>query len=100
MDIFGKNSVRYFFLFFLFLPPAGYFADAAGEVAGAAEEYAKTKCDRGEVEMRCRDARVIFQSMLFKSLGGSSEAEWVIKFFNQSVADNADSPASEITIRF
>ncbi len=79
---------------------AGHLGAAAG-VMGAAEEYARAKCSRPEVEERCRQAGVVFQPMIFDSLGGgSSEAERVIKSLNQAVADNTDSPIGEIATRF
>ena len=53
------------------------------------------------MEERCRLAGVVFQPMVFDSLGGvSSEADRVIKSLNQAVADNTDSPPSEIATRF
>ena len=80
---------------------ASHLGAAAREVLGAAEEYARTKCSRQEVEERCRQAGVVFQPMIFDSLGGvSSEADRVIKSLNQAVAENTDSPIGEIATRF
>ena len=80
---------------------AGHLGAAAAEVMGAAEEYVRTKCGRQDMEERCRLAGVVFQPMVFDSLGGvSSEADRVIKSLNQAVADNTDSPPSEIATRF
>ncbi len=68
---------------------------------GAAEEYVRTKCSREEVEERCRQVGVVFQPMIFYSLGGVSlEADRVIKSLNQAVADNTDSPIGESATRF
>ena len=40
---------------------ASHLDDAAREVLGAAEEYVKTKCQRGDMERRCREIGVVFQ---------------------------------------
>ena len=74
---------------------------AAGEVCGAAEEYVRTKCSRADVERRCAGVGVVFQPLIFESLGGVSvEAERVIKSLNQVVASNTDSPYGEVATRF
>ena len=58
---------------------AGHLGDAAAEPLGAAEAYARTKCARSDIETRCREAGVVFQPLIFESLGGvSSEAERVL----------------------
>ena len=49
---------------------AGHLDRAAGERLGAAEEYVKTKCGRGDMERRCREARITFQPLIFEFLGG------------------------------
>ena len=57
---------------------AGHLDNAAGAPLGAAEEYVKAKCGRGDTERRCREAGVVFQPMIFESTGGvSAEAERV-----------------------
>ena len=44
---------------------------------------------------------VVFQPMIFESLEGVSvQARGVIKFINKAVAENLDSPVSEIAQRF
>jgi hypothetical protein len=69
----------------------GHLAAAANEPVGAAEDHARTKCARGDVERRCRDAGIIFQPMIFESTGGvSAEAERVLKSLNKAVAANSD----------
>ena len=53
---------------------------AAGEPLGAAEDYVKNKCGRGDTERRCQEAGVVFQPMIFESTGGvPAEAERVLK---------------------
>ena len=80
---------------------AGHLGVAAREVLGAAEEYARTKCARGEIERRCRSAGVVFQPMIFESFGGVSvEAERVLKSLNKAVAINTDSSEEEVATRF
>ena len=80
---------------------AGHLVAAGAEVLGAAEEYARSKCSREEVERRCGEAGIVFQPMIFESLGGvPSEADGVIKCLNQAVAENTDSPAGEVATRF
>ena len=75
--------------------------DAARESLGAAEEYAKTKCRRGDMERRCREIGVVFQPMIFESTGGvSAEAERVIKCLNKAVAANSDSTEVVVATRF
>ena len=76
-------------------------AAASQESLGAAEEYVRQKCGRREMESRCRSAGMVFQPMIFESLGGvSSEAEGVIKSLNRAVAENEDSRESEVARRF
>ena len=75
--------------------------DAAMEPLGAAEEYAKTKCQRGDMERRCREIGVVFQPMIFESTGGvSAEAERVIKCLNKAVAADPDSTVVVVATRF
>ena len=74
---------------------------AAREVLGAAEDYVRHKCSRADTEARCRAAGMVFQPMIFESLGGVSvEARGVIKSINRAVAENLDSPLSEVAQRF
>jgi len=80
---------------------ASHLASAAAERLGAAEEYVRTKCTRADMENRCRQAGVVFQPMVFESLGGvSGEAVKVIKSLNQVVAAATDSPHGEVATRF
>jgi len=80
---------------------AGHLESASRESLGAAEVYARAKCGRGDMERRCRDAGVIFQPMIFESLGGvSSEAEQVIKSLNKAVAGNIDSSEEVVATQF
>ena len=80
---------------------AGHLDRAAGERLGAAEEYVKTKCGRGDMETRCRQAGVKFQPLIFESLGGvSCEAERVIKSLNKAVAANTDTSEEVVATRF
>ena len=83
-------------------PQAGsHRATAARRSLGAAEEYVLHKCSRRDMELRCRDAGMVFQPMIFESLGGvSSEADDVIKSINRAVAENSDSRVSEVATRF
>ena len=61
---------------------AGHLADAAA--LGAAEEYVKTKCGGGDSERHSQEAVVVFQPMVFESLGGVSvEAERMIKYWTK-----------------
>ena len=61
-------------------PQAAVHLANAQESLGAAEAYTRTKCDRAQMAERCRVAGVVFQPMIFESLGGVSvEAEGVIK---------------------
>ena len=74
---------------------------AAREPLGAAEEYVRTKCSRGDIEQRCRDAGVVFQPLIFESFGGvSEEAMGVLRCINKAVADINDSAESEVATRF
>ena len=78
-----------------------HLASAVVESLGAAEEYVRTKCGREQTEERCRRAGVIFQPMIFESLGGGSgEAERVIKSLNKAVAENTDTSESEVATLF
>jgi len=80
---------------------AGHLDNAAREPLGAAEEYVKTKCGRGETERRCREVGVVFQPMIFESTGGvSAEAERVLKCLNKAVAGNSDSSEEVVATRF
>ena len=55
---------------------ASHLVAAATEVVGAAEEYVRTKALRRDIERRCAEVGVVFQAMIFESLGGVSvEAE-------------------------
>ena len=75
--------------------------DGARESLGAAESYALQKCSRRDMEARCRAAGMVFQPMIFESLGGvSSEADSVIQCLNRAVAENTDSRLSEVATRF
>ena len=74
---------------------------AARESLGAAESYVRTKCGRRDMEARCQAAGVVFQPMIFESLGGASvEARGVIKLLNRAVAENFDSPLNEVAQQF
>ena len=80
---------------------AGHLREAAAGALGAAEDYVRTKCGRGEVERRCREAGVIFQPMIFESFGGvACEAERVIKSLNRAVAVNEDSSYEVVATLF
>eukprot|EP00973_Karenia_brevis_P009824 1328401-Karenia_brevis.AAC.1 len=66
---------------------------AASEPLGAAEQYVRSKCSRGEVERLCQQAGVVFQLMIFESMGGvSAEAERVLKSLIKAIAVNSGSP--------
>ena len=59
------------------------------------------KASRAAVAQRCAEAGVVFQPLIFESLGGvSSEADDVIKSINRAVAENSDSRLSEIATLF
>ena len=80
---------------------AGHLSQASGESLGAAEAYVKTKCARGDMERRCREAGVVFQPLIFESFGGvSSEADRVLKCLNKAVAVNTDASEQEVATRF
>ena len=49
---------------------ASHLASAAVESVGAAEEYVRTKAARRDIERRCAEVGVVFQPMIFESLGG------------------------------
>ena len=71
------------------------------EALGAAEDYVGIKCGRQNTEERCRNAGVVFQPMIFESLGGvSKEAELVIKSINKAVAENTDTSETEVATHF
>jgi hypothetical protein len=78
-----------------------HLVSAVAEALGAAEEYVRTKCGRQNTEERCRNAGVVFQPMIFESLGGvSKEAELVIKSINKAVAENTDTSETEVATHF
>ena len=53
------------------------------------------------MEARCAELGVLFQPLIFESLGGVSlEAERVIKSLNQAVAAATDSQYGEVATRF
>ena len=80
---------------------AGHLDNAAAEPLGAAEDYVKTKCGRGDTERRCREAGIVFQPMIFESTGGvSTEAERVLKCLNKAVAGNTYSSEVVVATRF
>ena len=80
---------------------AAHLGAASVESVGAAEEYVRTKAARRDIESRCAAAGVVFQPMIFESLGGVSvEAERVIKCLNKLVAVNNDSREGEIAPLF
>ena len=80
---------------------AGHLDNTARGSLGAAEEYAKAKCARGEIERRCRDAGVVFQLMIFEFTGEvSAEAERVVKCLNKAVAGNFDASEVVVATRF
>ena len=65
------------------------------------EEYARTKCARGDMARRCRDAGVVFQPLIFESFGGVSvEADRVLKSLNKAVAGNTDTSEEVVATRF
>ena len=79
----------------------GHLGAASVEPLGAAEEYARTKCARADIARRCQEASVIFQPMIFESLGGvSSEADRIIKCLNKAVAVNSDTSEEVVATRF
>ena len=79
----------------------GHLGASSAEPCGAAEEYARTKCARGDIERRCAEAGVVFQPMIFESLGGvSSEADRVLKCLNKAVAVNTDSSEEVVATQF
>ena len=61
----------------------------------------RTKCARGDIARRCRDAGIIFQPMIFESFGGvSAEAEKVVLSLNKAVAGNTDISQEVVATRF
>ena len=50
-----------------------YLDNAHGRL-GAAEAYTRSKCDRAQMGERLKVAGVVFQPMIFESLGGVSVA--------------------------
>ena len=83
------------------LQAAGHLGAESSQPLGAAEEYVRTKCARGEVERRCREAGVVFQPMIFESFGGVSvEAERVIKSLNKAVAVNSEASEEVVATHF
>ena len=79
----------------------GHLGASSAEPCGAAEEYAKAKCARGEIARRCAEANVVFQPMIFESFGGvSSEADRVLKCLNNAVAVNTDSSHEVVATQF
>ena len=82
-------------------PQAGVHIAAAQERLGAAEAYVVTKCGRANTEERCRQAGVVFQPMIFESLGGVSvEAKGVIKSLKRMFAVNQSTPYGDVATRF
>ena len=80
---------------------AGHLGAAVQEPLGAAEAYARTKCARGDMERRCQQAGVVFQPLIFESLGGvASEAERVLKCLNKAVAGNTDTSKEVVATQF
>ena len=80
---------------------AGHLEEAAGQVLGAAEEYAITKCGKDDTERKCEEVGVIFQPIIFESTGGvASEAEVVIKCINRAVANNTNVAIGDVAQRF
>ena len=80
---------------------AGHLGVAAHGVLGAAEEYVRTKCARGDIEQRCRNAGVVFQPVIFESFGGVSvEAGRMLKSLNKAVAVNIDSSEEAVATQF
>ena len=80
---------------------ASHLPDAAAETLGAAETYVRSKCVRGDMERRCRDAGVVFQPLIFESFGGvSCEAVKVLKGLNKAVAVNSESSEEDVAQRF
>ena len=78
-----------------------HLGSTARESLGAAEEYVKTKCSRGDIERQCQEIGVVFQPMIFESTGGvSAEAERVVKCLNKAVAVNSDTSEVVVTTRF
>ena len=53
----------------------GHLGASSAEPCGAAEEYARTKCARGDIARRCAEAGVVFQPMIFESLGGGYQVK-------------------------
>ena len=73
----------------------------SAESCGAAEEYGRTKCARADIARRCADVNIVFQPMIFESLGGvSSEADRVLKCLNKAVAVNTDTSEEVVATRF
>ena len=53
------------------------------------------------MERRCREAGVVFQPMIFESMGGVSvEAERVLKSLNKAVAVNSDASEVKVATQF
>ena len=83
------------------LQAASHLGAASGEMLGAAEEYVRTKCERGDIERCCREAGVVFQLRIFELFGGVSiEAAKVIKCLNKAVAGNSDTSLEVVATRF
>ena len=84
------------------MPASGmsYFQRGWG-IIGAAESYVRAKFGRRETERMCHEAGVVFQLMIFESLGGFSvEADRVIKCLNKPVASTTDSPRGKSQLCF
>ena len=67
---------------------------------GAAEAYTRAKCTHNRTEERCEAAGMEYQPVVFESPGGvSREGEKVLKSLSRMVADNTNTPISEVAHR-
>ena len=98
----GRRSGRIALDVGIVCPQAASHLDvASAERLGAAEVYVRRKCGRADMERRCAQAGVVFQPVIFESLGGvSAEAEGVLKCVNKAVAVNTDSREGEVATQF
>ena len=64
---------------------------------GAADEYIDIKCKHNGTEVKCEEAGINYQPIIFESFGGvAGETERVLNCLSWLVADNTNTPRGEV----
>ena len=80
---------------------ACHLSEAAESVLGSATAYTQKKRDENDTDRLCDEVGIDYQPIVWESFGGlCEEGQQALKSINRLVADNTNTPTSEVARRF